>query len=75
MNSKRAKWKCKQINSLSSELSLDLRGLPRFRFTSVGAELDGPDCFCDVCDADECGRLSVDSTSTKSFSGELARLI
>lgn len=55
---------------------MSLRGLPRLRFSGVigmPADVDGN---CDVPDAADCGRLlSVDSTSTKSFSGELARLI
>lgn len=63
-------------NVRSSGLSFCLRGLPRFRFVSgvTGNPVD-VDGLCEAPDADDCGRLSVDSTSTKSFSGELARLI
>lgn len=60
----------------SSGLSLSLRGLPRLRLASGVTGMLDVDGSCDAPDAADCGRLlSVDSTSTKSFSGELARLI
>lgn len=56
------KNQCKEILSInkskkcfepSSEFSVILRGLPRFRFVSgvAGVIVDEPDCFCDVPDA------------------------
>lgn len=57
----------------SSRLSRFFRGRPRPRFNSGKASIiDGP-AFCEDVDAADIGR-SVPSTSTKSLSGELARL-
>lgn len=65
------------LSSLIVAGSFNLRGRPRFRLTSgIGGINWGPDCFNKLKDADEWGRLSmVLSTSTKSLSGELARLV
>lgn len=63
-------------SSIAIDGSFNLRGRPRFRLTSGIGEINcGPDCFNKVPDAEEWGRSVVLSTSTKSLSGELARLV